>query len=258
MSSIYRLEIQYRGTRFSGWQIQNSGEVTIQGELEKALHQMAKGEVVKTVASGRTDAGVHAFAQVVRVEFPFEIDPEGLKKGINSLIDRDIKIIKAEKCPEDFHPIYSAHSKQYRYYFSINSDIPLFYRDRIVYFGDDLNIDLMKKACQQFIGEHDFMNFYTTGSNVKTTVRKISKCELIPFELHDLGDAQKSFSGYYLKIEGNGFLKQMVRMIMGALVQVGKNKVTSKQIDDSFKHKLAQPLAATAPAHGLHLNHVEY
>lgn len=258
MSHFYRLTIQYRGTRFSGWQIQAGGEKTIQGELEKALRELAKGQDIKSIASGRTDTGVHAFAQVARVEFPFQIDPNGLLKGLNSIIDNDIKILECVPCDENFHPIFSAHSKQYRYYFTLNASIPVFYRDRIVFFADDLDLDLMKEAAKCFVGEKDFLNYYTVGSEIKTSVRNVTRCEILPFKLNDLGDENKSFEGHYLLIEGNGFLKQMVRMIMGALVHRARNRIALSDIEGSFNTKLPRPLAAVAPAHGLHLNHVSY
>lgn len=205
------MTVEYRGTRFSGWQVQSGGERTIQGELEKALTEIAKGQAVKTVASGRTDTGVHAYQQVVRVEFPFSIDPNGLLKGVNSIIDSDIRVRGVEVCEESFHPIYSAHSKQYRYYFTLDPNIPVFYRDRIVFFADDIDLDIMKKACKLFVGEKDFLNYYTVGSEIKTSVRKITRCEILPFEMMEMGDAEKRISGHYLLIEGNGFLKQIGR-----------------------------------------------
>lgn len=254
--NIYKITIQYKGTHYLGFQIQAQGS-TIQGEINKALKILSKSEEIKSIGSGRTDAGVHAIAQVMRVEIPVFIPAESLCKAMNSNLPNDIRVVSAEVCNDQFHPIYSAKSKEYNYVFTTNEKITSFAHDLITHFPYDLDIELMKKGCDIFLGEHDFINYQCTGTEVESTVRNIYSCELIHYVSE--GHWASVASDYFvLKITGNGFLKQMVRLIMGALLSLGKGKISLEDLEKSLKTPLKNRLGATAPSQGLYLKRVDY
>ena len=254
--NIYKLTIQYKGSNYSGFQIQIKDR-TIQGELNNALKILSKTDGVKSIGSGRTDAGVHALGQVVKIEIPVDIPETGLMKGLNSHLPHDIRVIKAEKSDENFHPIYSANSKEYNYVFSTQQMITPFADELVTHFPYELDIELMKKGCRAFCGEHDFINYQCTGTDVETTVRKIFECELNHFSGE--GHFKELLTDYYvLRVVGNGFLKQMVRLMMGALWSLGRGKITLEELEKSLKIPLERRLGATAPPQGLYLKEVHY
>lgn len=254
--NIYKIIVQYKGTHYQGFQVQSNGR-TIQGEINSALKVLAKTDEVKSVGSGRTDAGVHALAQVMRIEIPVDIPVESLARAMNSNLPDDIRVIKAEATTKEFHPIFSAQSKEYNYVFSTEAMASPFGGELVTYFPFDLDIELMKKGCQVFCGEHDFINYQCVGTEVESTVRKILSCELI--HLDSTGHWQNFVGDYYvLKIVGTGFLKQMVRLIMGALVSLGKGKITLEDLEKSLTTPLKNRLGPTAPPQGLYLKEVHY
>lgn len=253
--NYYKAVIQYRGTAYSGWQKQPD-QKTIQGEIEKVLSQISNTNDIQVIGSGRTDTGVHAFGQVVRLATPKKFSCETLLRALNGLINDDIRILEIEDSSEDFQPVFSAKKKTYEYYFSLDENKPPFFIDLITYLNKDLDLELMKKAASVFVGKHDFQNFYTTGTPVKSTIREIYSCEVLKVEnSHYFGPASDL---YKLKITGNGFLKQMVRLIMASIWSVGEGKVGLKQLEESFDRKLKDKLAPTAPPQGLYLLEVFY
>lgn len=254
--NIYKITVSYKGTRYQGFQVQSAGQ-TIQGEINSALKVLSKSEDVKSVGSGRTDAGVHALAQVMRIEIPVDIPSENLARAMNSMLPEDIRVLDAVITTKDFHPIFSAKSKEYNYVFSTDQMLSPFANDLVTYFPGDLDIELMKKGCQLFCGEHDFINYQCVGTEVESTVRKILSCDLVKL---DSTGHWKNFTGeyYVLKIVGNGFLKQMVRLLMGALVSLGKGKITLEDLEKSLKTPLKNRLGPTAPPQGLYLKEVHY
>ena len=258
--NIYKLILQYKGTNYLGFQVQAIG-LTIQGELNKALKILSKSDNVKSIGSGRTDSGVHAFAQVVRIEIPVDIPENSLLRAINSHLPHDIRVIFAGRCTNDFHPIFSAQSKEYNYVFSMEQGISPFAHDLVTLFPFELDIEQMKKGCEIFCGEHDFINFQCTGTEVGTTIRRILSCELIHYKSE--GHWGHMLSDYYvLHIVGSGFLKQMVRLMMGALWSLGRNKITLEDLEKSLKPLpgilMTRRLGATAPPQGLYLKEVHY
>lgn len=254
--NTYKITIQYKGTRYFGFQVQSSDR-TIQGEINSALKTISKSEQVKTIGSGRTDAGVHALAQVVRIEMPLEIPALSLIRAMNSHLPDDIRVIDASVATNDFHPIYSAKSKEYNYVFTTQSTISPFAFELMTHFPFELNIDLMNQGCKIFCGEHDFINYQCTGTDVESTVRKIISCEIV--RLESTGHWGHLANEYYvLKVVGNGFLKQMVRLLMGALISLGKGKITLEDIEKSLKVPLKLRLGPTAPPQGLYLKEVHY
>lgn len=254
--NIYRITVQYKGTHYSGFQVQLSDK-TIQGEINSVLKVLSKSEDIKSVGSGRTDAGVHALAQVMRIEIPVDIPVQGLVRAMNSLLPEDIRVVDAALVNDKFHPIYSAKSKEYNYVFTTDEVISPFARELITHFPFDLDIELMKKGCQIFCGEHDFINYQCVGTDIESTVRKIMSCELVRFE--SSGHWGNLAGEYYvLKVVGNGFLKQMVRLLMGALISLGKGKITLEDLEKSLKTPLKNRLGPTAPPQGLYLKEVHY
>lgn len=254
--NTYKITLQYKGTQYLGFQIQNSGQ-TIQGELNKALKILSKSEDVKSIGSGRTDSGVHALAQIVRIEIPVDIPAESLVRAINSHLPSDIRVTDAAVCTKDFHPIFSANSKEYNYVFTNEQSISPFAFDLVTQFPFALDIEMMKKGCEVFCGEHDFVNFQCTGTEVETTVRQIFSCELVHY--HSSGHWAHLLNDYYVfRIVGSGFLKQMVRLMMGAIWNLGRGKITLLDLQNSLKTPQSKRLGATAPPQGLYLIEVHY
>lgn len=258
--NFYKLIIQYKGTHYYGFQIQPD-RPTIQEELMKAFKLVAKKDFVKIIGSGRTDAGVHALGQVVRIESDFLIIPDSLVKAMNTKLPLDIRVVKAEYCNEDFHPIYSAIKKEYLYAFSCEKVRSVFSRDLLAYFDFEFDEKLMRDACSIFVGSYDFVNYQVSGTEILNTVRDIYSCELQHYCLDS--EAQGIFGNYLsdyfvIKVQGNGFLKQMVRQMVGAIWNVARKKASLKDLEDSLKGSTVKRVGATAPPEGLYLAEVFY
>lgn len=256
MSEIfYKLELQFNGTRYLGWQIQKDFSPTVQGELNKACCEIFKNKDIHTVGSGRTDTGVHSLGHIVRLKAPFKIEERALLKGLNSLLPKDIRVLGVEHIQKDFSATSDATKKEYIYLFTNNSVQGAFQKDFITNYRFDLDIDLMKEACKLFVGDHDFKNFYCTGSEVNSTEREIFECELNFFDaqFHEILP-----SHYVFKISGNGFLKQMVRLIMGTLWEVGRGKLSIEELEKELCSPGKKKLGATAPPQGLYKSKVFY
>jgi tRNA pseudouridine38-40 synthase len=254
--NFYKLILQYKGTNYSGFQIQAADQKTIQGELNKALGIITKSENIKSLGSGRTDAGVHATGQVVRIAIPLRINEMNLVKAINSHLPNDIRVLHAEICDESFHPIFSAKSKEYNYIFSCESPSP-FVEDLISFYPHDLDIAKINSASKVFIGEHDFINFQCQGTEVATTIRSIYECEVIPYD-SDGHWGELTGKYFVIRVVGNGFLKQMVRLMVGALWNIGRGKITESDLKKALLEPQSDRLGATAPPQGLYLKSVQY
>lgn len=259
----YKAVIQYDGRDFHGWQKQTMQTVpTIQTSLENTIMKALNCDEVKTKASGRTDAGVHALAQVIKIDIPVNIAPANLKKALNDLLPNSIKVHHCELAHEDFCPLRDSYKKEYRYYFHIadyKDELyqPLsFMQERFTHtLWGKYDIEKMKQACKLLIGEYDFSHYYCEGTPAKSFVRQIHECELLTFSQ----SAPFIQESYVLRIQGNGFLKQMVRLIMGAIWEIGKGKLDLKTFETSLKspNEVSQRhLAALAPANGLMLHRV--
>jgi len=240
-----RLLIEYDGANYQGWQVQPKG-LTVQGMIEEKL-TLITGEAVHLIGSGRTDSGVHAFGQVANFKTKSKLDVHSIQKALNSLLPPDIVIQKAEEVEEDFHARKQSKSKVYEYRILNRALRSTFYRMYAWHIPKKLNLREMEEATKWLIGEHDFSSFRSVGSPTRTAIRRVIRAEwkrgrdgLLRFE-----------------IEANGFLKQMVRALVGTLVEVGKGKIDSEEfrkILDSRDRKKAGP---TAPAHGLFLKEVK-
>ena len=241
-----RLLIEYDGTNYQGWQVQPKGP-TVQGMIEEKLAWIT-GEAVHLIGSGRTDSGVHAFGQVANFKTKSQLDVHSIQKALNSLLSPDIVIQKAEEVEEDFHARRESKSKVYEYRI-LNRDIRSAFRHGYAWhISQRLDLEEMRKATLMLIGEHDFSSFRSVGSPTRTAIRRIIRA-----------DWKRGRDGLIrFEVEANGFLKQMVRALVGTLVEVGRGKIDSEEFQkilDSQDRKKAGP---TAPAHGLFLKEVKY
>lgn len=251
----YKLILQYKGTRYLGWQVQpESAGLTVQGELNRALEVISKSPNVKSLGAGRTDAGVHALGQVAKVGMELEIPPMNLVKALNVNLPDDIRVLSAEVSDEEFFPTVHAKSKEYHYRFTCKRTFTAFQNDLIQNHPFELNIEKMREACKVLIGVHDFTNFYCEGTAVASNVREIYECEILEIPQ---GDWMLP-SHYVFRIVGNGFLKQMVRLLMGALWNVGRGKITVEDLQAALGPKRVQRLGPVAPPNGLYMVRVNY
>jgi tRNA pseudouridine38-40 synthase len=241
-----KLLIEYDGTNYQGWQIQPEGP-TIQGMLEEKLSRLT-GERIHVIGSGRTDSGVHAFGQVAHFKTQSQMDIRTIQRALNSLLPPDIVIQEVEEVDESFHARKHSKSKIYEYRILNRNLRSAFHRGYVWYIPQKLNLTEMKKATQGLIGEHDFSAFRTVGSPTRTAVRRVIRAEwkrgrdgLIRFE-----------------IEANGFLKQMVRSIIGTLVEIGKGRMKASDFRQILNSKDRKKAGPTAPAQGLFLKEVKY
>jgi tRNA pseudouridine38-40 synthase len=241
-----KLLIQYDGTNYLGWQVQAQG-TTVQGTLEEKL-AMLTGEKVPLIGSGRTDSGVHALGQVANFKTKSQMEAHTIQKALNSLLPSDIAVIGVEEVDEDFNARGSAKSKIYEYRI-LNREIrSIFHREYAWHIPQRLNLREMKEATRILIGEHDFSSFRSVGTPTKTAVRKVFKAEW-----------KRNKEGFLqFEIEATGFLKQMVRAIVGTLVEVGKSKITVEEFREILESKDRKNGGPTAPAHGLLLQEVKY
>lgn len=242
----YILKVSYDGKDYAGFQKQNN-ERTIQEDLENALTK-ALGQDISIVASGRTDAGVSAIEQVCHFDVEGEIDTHRTIGYVNSLLSREVRVLCIEKSDDEFHSRYSAKRKTYEYYFySSKVGIPVY--DRFAsQIGYNLDIEVMQQACECFKGEHDFTSFCTANTSVVNKVRTI----------YDIHIDEVNDDLYKLSITGNGFLYNMVRIIMGTLVEVGMSKKTIQDVSIIINSKDRNNAGKTAEAKGLFLKKVEY
>jgi tRNA pseudouridine38-40 synthase len=241
-----KLVIEYDGTNYLGWQVQASG-LTVQGTIENKL-ALLTGEQIHLIGSGRTDAGAHALGQVANFKTKSQMDVRSIQKALNSLLPSDIAIKEAKEITEDFHARKSPRSKIYEYRI-LNCEIrSAFHREYAWHIPQKLNLGEMKKATEVLIGEHDFSCFRSVGTPTKTAVRKVFRAEW--------KRNREDFLRF--EIEATGFLKQMVRAIVGTLVEVGKGKVSAGEIQEILESKDRKKAGPTAPARGLFLKEVKY
>jgi tRNA pseudouridine38-40 synthase len=240
-----RLVLSYDGSDFSGWQVQ-PGLRTIQETVEIALETILKKKI-RIHAAGRTDAGVHAFGQVASFFSDSSIPADALLRALNSMLPLDIAVMDVQDAGPDFHPRYSAKSKTYMYAINISPvRNPMFSR-YVLHIKEALNIDAMADAANLFLGEHDFASFMGVGTPVKSTIRTIMESTVCV-----RGDM------LYYAIKGNGFLKHMVRNIVGTLLEVGKEKIDPLDINRIIDSRNRSEAGPTAPPQGLYLVGVEY
>ena len=240
-----KLIVEYDGANYAGWQIQPNG-LSIQQVLEDALAGML-GERVRVHSSGRTDAGVHALGMVAAFMTSRALPLRAFREGLNALLPADIAIREAEEAGPDFNPRFAARGKHYRYSIWNGARRSPLSRQYAWHVRNPLDLELMGRAARLFVGEHDFGAFRTSGCAAKTTVRRIDAVEV-------------GRDGGFVRIDvfGSGFLKNMVRLMVGTLVEVGHGQRPPEDIGPLLERQPGCRAGATAPSHGLCLVEVFY
>jgi tRNA pseudouridine38-40 synthase len=258
-----RLLVEYDGTGLCGWQRQANGP-TVQGHLEAALGKLLAHEVTVTGAS-RTDAGVHARGQVVSFRTERAIPLHGIRRGLNSMLPPAIAIIEASLATEDFHPRFSATGKHYRYFLFTRAERSPQWHRRAWHHPTALDLAAMREAAKALIGEHDFAAFRAAGCTAKHTVRRIDQIEIAELSGELSGSGLSPSSGdparswiVAVDVRGNAFLRNMVRIVVGTLVEVGQGRRPASQVAEILALKDRTRAGITAPAHGLELVSVRY
>ncbi|OQX11003.1 MAG: tRNA pseudouridine(38-40) synthase TruA [Desulfobacteraceae bacterium IS3] len=242
----FKLIIEYDGTEYQGWQRQKNA-ATIQGEIENALKIMT-GKDITLIGSGRTDSGVHALGQCANFHCETRLDPQIFQKGLNSLLNKDIVIKDCQYADENFHARYDVKSKTYQYRI-LNRQIPAAVGRHYAWFiRKKLDTDAMRSAAMHLKGIHDFKAFEGAGSPRSHTVRSVFRT-----------DISEQDAGYVVfEIEADGFLKFMVRNIVGTLAETGLGKISPADFRQILLKKDRKLAAATAPPQGLFLMNVTY
>lgn len=257
----FRVTIAYKGTDYFGWQAQSADtsheeKPTVEGTILNCLRKMAHYQPCAISAASRTDGGVHAQGQIAKIVLPLEISPQHLLLGLNSLLPADIRILDCAPSTKHYQPNKASTRKEYHYYFSISpvdnvatSDIALHLPMNDNQQGD---VELLRSGCALFMGRHDFYNFSSPQSNAGTTIRQIFYCDIHKANFLPLAD-----NVYYLKIIGDGFLKYMIRYLMGALHELVKGQVTLGDIARYLQEHQQDKLSPKAKPKGLHLIRIE-
>lgn len=245
-----KLTLAYDGTAYAGWQVQ-PGQPTIQTALEEALQKIT-GESIRAVASGRTDAGVHAIGQVVSLSTDSQIPAGELQRALNGNTPLDIVVLDVAEAPDGFHAIRDAVSKRYRYVIQDGPLRDVFARNYAWHVVPrPLDLAAMRTAARQLVGTHDFASFEASGSERATSVRTVSDLDLERCEAN-------GFDRIVLEIQADGFLYNMVRNIVGTLVEVGRGAQPPEWVGQVLAAKDRKLAGPTAPPQGLFLLHVEY
>jgi tRNA pseudouridine38-40 synthase len=245
----FMLTLSYDGSKYCGWQIQQ-GQVSLQETFERALAKIT-GEAIRVSASGRTDAGVHALGQVVGFQSETQLAPEVLQKALNAELPRDMAVVKAQWASEGFHATRHAVRKLYRYTIDDGPTRDVFARQFAWYSPTRLDAAAMHRAAQALVGRHDFSSFETHGSPRRNSVRTI-------FEVRVGRVADAMGQRLTIEIEGDGFLYNMVRAIVGTLVEVGRGVEGDAWLGEVLAARHRKAAGQTAPPQGLCLVWVEY
>jgi tRNA pseudouridine38-40 synthase len=249
-----RLVVEYDGTGLCGWQRQANGP-TVQGHLEAALATLLAHEVSVAGAS-RTDAGVHAYGQVASFRTERTIALHGIRRGLNSLLPDAIAIVAASEATDEFHPRFSATGKHYRYLLLTRADRSPRWRDRAWHHPEALDRVAMRAAAARLVGEHDFAAFRAAGCTATSTVRRIDDIAITDPGEDLAGDRESQLVA--IDVRGNAFLRNMVRILVGTLVEVGEGRRSPDQVAEILALRDRTRAGITAPARGLTLVSVRY
>lgn len=240
-----KLIVSYDGTDYCGWQVQPNG-ITVEEVLNKALQKLT-GEEICVIGASRTDSGVHALGNVAVFDTETTIPADRIAAALNQRLPEDIVIRSSEEVPLDFHPRYCDCSKTYEYRI-LNAKIPVPTMRHTHYFVSyDLNVENMRQAASYLVGEHDFMSFCNVRTDVENTVRTIYSLDIV-----------KQGEELVVRITGNGFLYNMVRIIVGTLVRVGRGFYKPEKVKEILEAKDRKAAGVTAPPQGLYLVGIEY
>jgi tRNA pseudouridine38-40 synthase len=245
---LYRLTLAYDGTDLLGWQVQRPGSgPTVQGVLEGALARLAGGERVAVAGAGRTDAGVHALGQVASFDLPRDLEPPVLGRALNGLLPADVRVLEAARAPAGFHARRSAVSKLYRYVLDCGG-VPLPQRRRFAgWVPGRLDEASVGAAAVLLLGRRDFASLASSGGSAQTTVRTVTRSEVAFDE-----------QGLTYEVEADGFLRKMVRSMVGGLIAVGRGAVTPDDLAAALEARDRRAWPAPAAACGLTLVRVDY
>jgi tRNA pseudouridine38-40 synthase len=242
----YKCIISYDGSGFSGYQVQPKKR-TVQSVIEAVLTKMHKGSSVKISASGRTDAGVHAKGQVIHFDSPLSLPVEKWELALNSMLPEDISVLSVKEADPAFHARFDANGKEYRYYLNQSPKRDPFQRNYAFHYPYPLNLEAMREASAYLLGTHDFSSFCSARTEVEDKVRTIKTIEILQDE--------EKVSFHFI---GNGFLYNMVRILVGTLIEVGSGKRKSEEIMEILEKRDRRYAGKTAPGQGLYLWQVLY
>lgn len=241
-----KMTIEYDGGRYLGWQKLGDSNKTIQGKIENILTQMT-GNKTEIVGSGRTDAGAHAKGQIANFKTTSDMEFGEMLDYLSRYLPQDIVVKELEEVPERFHAQYNAVGKKYSYYVWNNVIPSAFERNYSFHYPQQLDIDKMNKACSKLVGTHDFIGFSSLKKSKKSTVRKIDEITI-----------QKEGNLLHFTFVGEGFLYNMVRIMMGTLLEIGSGMMEPESIDAIFESKTRSDAGITVPSQGLFLDEVYY
>jgi tRNA pseudouridine38-40 synthase len=239
----YKLTLSYDGTDFSGWQRQPRKR-TVQGAVEKALAKIC-GKKLPVIGAGRTDAGVHARGQVANFKADLHLERDKLLRALNALLPDDVRILSIRKVPADFNARKMARAKVYQYRIHNSRLISPFIVRYVLHWPSRLDIERMDEAAKLFVGRDDFTAF--SSNRLLDPVREVYRSEV-----------KKKGKEIVYTIEANGFLRYMVRTIVGTLIEVGRGKMEPRQVEEAFRKRDRSLTGPTAPARGLCLVKVIY
>jgi len=240
----FKLTIEYAGTRYSGWQIQKNAR-TVQGEIERAILEASSVDDFELYGSGRTDAGVHALAQVAHLDIQSTLPADTLRRRINDALPTDIVILRADRVPHRFHARRDALARSYLY--QVSRRRTAFAKPFVWWVKEDVSVEAMRAAARSFVGFHDFRAFSDDDPAEKSTEVLVDA-----FDIHEDEDL------VVFHIEGSHFIWKMVRRIVGALVEVGRGRVAPEKVAALFDARSSDIAKLTAPASGLFLERVYY
>ncbi|MBB6451493.1 tRNA pseudouridine38-40 synthase [Geomicrobium halophilum] len=244
----WKATIAYDGTNFSGWQVQPEKR-TVQGELEKGLTRLHKGKKISVFGSGRTDAQVHARGQVVHFDSTLAIAPERWPYALAGVLPPDIQVRDAKVVSEDFHARFDAVAKEYRYFLHVGSERDVFQRQYVYHvYAKEFDTGAVKRALQHLEGEHDFSSFCASNTYVQNKVRLLEQVTLV----------RMREGAWYFHFRGEGFLYNMVRIIVGTAIEIGLHRRPSNDMARILHSKDRREAGVTAPGHGLFLWSVDY
>ena len=239
--------VSYRGTCYCGWQKQTVSKLpSIEETIEKVLSRLLSTDI-KIYGSGRTDAGVHALGQTFHFDSIKDLDLSRFMHSMNELLPKDIRVLEFKKVADDFHARFNALGKTYIYKIR-NAKVSNAFKSDLEYtLGQKLDVEKMVEASKVFIGEHNFQNFTSKEEDEQNFVRNIKD---IAINCKD--------DNIEISLTGNGFMRYMVRMIVGNLIQIGLGKLTKEDIKNALENKERKPSSHKAPGHGLYLKEVIY
>jgi tRNA pseudouridine38-40 synthase len=251
-----RLLLEYDGTAYHGWQIQNKG-VTIQGTLEERIIKIT-GRQSRVIGASRTDAGVHALAQVATFGTESGLQLERIKGGLNALLPQDIRILNVSEVDESYHPRHNARRKYYFYLVSNQRNSSAFLHRYTWEVKQPLEVQSMIDAAECLIGKHNFSSFQGTGSDIRNPVREIFSLKIEEFDEMDFMTAHMKGKFIKIRMEADGFLRHMARNIVGTLAEIGRGRMASHCMEEILQARNRRLAGPNVPPNGLFLEKIFY